>query len=181
MGITHETSSPRNPESNGSAEAGVKHLKGMLKKTIPKTQLEVTQACFDFNQVDRAGNIGSPHQMFFQREPRSRLPTLSSFQMNLEKCRWNRERLAVKSRGERINSPKLATHDVGDEVRVFDTNTRTWGGKGVVTEVRGHASTDGGFSYFVLDSDTNRTLLKSGREVRVRRTYVRKLVKQVPG
>ena len=55
------------------------------------------------------------------------------------------------------------------------------GGKGVITEVRDHASNTGGFSYFVLDSDMNRTLLKSGREVRVRRTYVRNLVRQVPG
>ena len=108
------------PESNGSAEAGVKHLKGILRKRDPKSQLELSKACFDFNAMDRAGKVGSPHQLFFQCEPGSRLPSRKTLQLDVEKCKWNREGLAEKSWSARLDSPKLAKHEVGDEVRTYD-------------------------------------------------------------
>ena len=70
--ITHELSAPYNPKSNGLAEAGVKSVKNILRKSQhsgsdPNTML------YEWRNVPRADGY-SPAQLLFGRRQRTSLP-----------------------------------------------------------------------------------------------------------
>ena len=72
--ITHETSSPHNPKSNGLAEAGVKSVKYLLLKT-DKAKEDFEYALHSWRNTPREDGT-SPAQIMFGRRQNTHLPTL---------------------------------------------------------------------------------------------------------
>lgn len=73
-GITHVTSSPLYPQSNGLAEKAVQTVKRIMKK-CKETGEDVYLALLDLNNTPRDGIVGSPVQRLMGRRTRTRLPT----------------------------------------------------------------------------------------------------------
>ena len=73
-GITHETSSPYHPESNGHAESAVKNVKHLLLKVTPKD----FQHAFSVWKNTRKNDKPSPNELFLGRQIRIDLPVMPS-------------------------------------------------------------------------------------------------------
>ena len=86
-GITHELSSPYNPESNGLAEAVVKSLKGIVLRCTERGE-NIHQAIAAWRNTCRQDGT-SPAQLFFGRRQRLGLPLLTQ---HLEAIRRGREK-----------------------------------------------------------------------------------------
>ena len=76
MGIKHIQTSAYNAQSNGLVERGVRQVKDVLKK-IGKTKKlsneDLKEIVFDLN-AHRQKDQGSPHERFFRRGVRNKLP-----------------------------------------------------------------------------------------------------------
>lgn len=75
--ITHITSSPHHPKSNGKAEAAVKTAKKIIKKA-KKTGQDLWKVLLEWRNTITPGMINSPAQRLLSRRTRSFLPCASS-------------------------------------------------------------------------------------------------------
>ena len=73
-GVTHELSSPYNPESNGLAEAAVKNMKSLVLRCKAKGE-NLSHALAAWRNMTRQDGT-SPAQLFFGRRQRLGLPML---------------------------------------------------------------------------------------------------------
>lgn len=130
-GITHETSSPYHPESNGHAEAAVKAVKHLLKKCRELDE-DFATALFEWRNVPRQDGF-SPAAMFFGHRQRGLLPTLPVRPINQDHAISSRKesRRYAKDRFDSRASilPNLA---IGDRVLLQDPVSKTWTMKGTV-------------------------------------------------
>ena len=72
--ISHELAAPYNPKSNGLAEAGVKSLKSILRKSL-HSNADPHFMLYEWRNVPRADGY-SPAQFLFGRRQRTNLPIL---------------------------------------------------------------------------------------------------------
>ena len=85
MGISHETSSCYNPESNGLSERSVGVIKTMLKKTGPLEGAALDKLMFSLNSMSRESGAGAPLDHFLQHNVQSQLPNASNKVFSLRK------------------------------------------------------------------------------------------------
>ena len=74
--ISHEVSAPYNPKSNGLAEAGVKSVKNILRKSASSGS-DAETMLYEWRNVPRSDGY-SPAQLMFGRAQRTSLPSLPS-------------------------------------------------------------------------------------------------------
>ena len=141
-GITHETSSPYNPRSNGHAEAAVKAAKYLLLKTKPS---DFPSALAAWRNTERQGKP-SPNELMFCRKVRdgkaihkSQLEIPGYQSRKFDACEkkadfTHRTSSKQTSREEIPSSQQIAGHfQQGDRVYVQDPCTKRWDISAVIT------------------------------------------------
>ena len=136
--ITHSTSSPRYPKSNGLVERMVKTVKNLIKKS-QKSNQDVQLALLNLRITPIDSNLPSPAEILFGRPIRSILPnnqlatTLQCHEEmhqtllgRMDKMKENHD---VKKAG-----PELPPLHTGQKIRMFDQESKTWK-PGTVTKV----------------------------------------------
>ena len=132
-GFEHKTSSPRYPQSNGQAEAGVKIAKRIVGQRDPHLAL------LEYRATAVSSTGYSPAQLNMSRQPKTTLPTLSSklkpHCINPRIVRCN-DKKSKKSYSDGFNRhygsralPKLKS---GDMVCIKLDDENCWGPKGVI-------------------------------------------------
>ena len=157
--IIHEISSAEYPQSNGLAEAAVKQVKGLLKKTT-KLDQSFKLALLEYRNTPRSDGF-SPAEMFFGRRQRTLLPALP-VQPNLtfaEAARGLKREIAKEKFDEHTTS--LPKFHPGDRVIMQDSRSKEWAHPGVVVEVR-----ESGRSYKVRLDGAERLYLRNRRFLR---------------
>jgi hypothetical protein len=159
--IEHETSSPYNPQSNGLAEAAVKNVKRLIKKT--STEDEFFHSLFAFRNVPRADGF-SPAQLFFGRRQRGVLPMLESSLGATDKEAATSARRSVREASAASHdehSRLLPAFHVGQRVAVQDPKSSAWDKQADIVAVRyGHRSYDIRFCDSGAESTRNRRYLR---------------------
>lgn len=113
--VTHVTSSPYHPSSNGLAEAAVKQVKNLLKKVGGYQELLSSLA--EWRCVPRHSGNKSPAELFLGRRPRGALPTLQPQASSSE-------------------NTAVSRFKKGDTVRIQNPLTRKWDQTGEIIETR---------------------------------------------
>ena len=112
MGIKHIKRSAYNAQSNGLVERGVRQVKDVLKK-IGKTKKlsneDLKEIVFDLN-AHRQKDQGSPHERFFRRRGRNKLPNTIEREID--------HRILIERRHEK--QVKLAQMKVRTSADVFE-------------------------------------------------------------
>lgn len=139
-GITHVTSSPYFPSSNGMAESAVKNVKRLLQK-CGTTGDNFELALQEFKAMPRADGY-SPNQLFFGRKLRGLLPRLDSPSLEGQESAVCPDGKEAKNKLQESKVAKYNTRtvsleklDVGTEVYVQDTKTKKWDSKAIVKEI----------------------------------------------
>ncbi|XP_059080054.1 uncharacterized protein K02A2.6-like [Tigriopus californicus] len=133
--IIHEQSAPYHPESNGLAEAAVKLVKALLKKTGGVDNTVFRSALLEWRNTPRASGF-SPAAGFFGRWLRTRLPSAeplhldTTLQAGFESARLDVDAARVEAAG----GHKLPPLQVGDRVHIQNYRDKAWSfDAGVVT------------------------------------------------
>ena len=142
-GITHELSSPYNPESNGLAEAAVKNMKSLVLR-CKATGENLSHALAAWRNMIRQDGT-SPTQLFFGRRQRLGLPMLPELlhqsAIDPSSCdSLHKERIADRD----LHTVSLHDFRVGDRVWMQHHATKKWYKTAIVSEVR-----HGGQAYLV--------------------------------
>jgi transposase InsO family protein len=140
--IEHRLSSPYYPQSNGLAEAAVKNCKRVLKKCI-KAGGDYHEAMLAFRNTPRADGH-SPAQLLFGRRLRTSLPALPEAYAAPSTAAAFADKAShdVASRRWWRGTRAPAVFSRGDSVRVQDTVTGEWTGRGVVLRAHSDRSYD---------------------------------------
>ena len=141
-GITHETSSPYNPRSNGHAEAAVKAAKYLLLKTKPS---DFSSALAAWRNTERQGKP-SPNELMFCRKIRdvkvihkSQLVISGHESRKFDSCEqktdFSPHTPSKQTSSEKIpSSQQIAGHfQQGDRVYVQNPCTKRWDVSAVIT------------------------------------------------
>ena len=115
-GIQQETSSPEFPSSNGHAEAAVKSIKKLLKKS--KTNEEFEASLAELNRQPRSNN-DIPADIFFRRRVRGNLWRKIS-DPNEVICKKKKSETSAKTEHE---LPRL---ELGQLVRIQNPKSKIW-------------------------------------------------------
>ena len=166
-GISHETSSAYNPQSNGHAEAAVKSMKKLLAKTEPSA---FSSALLEWKNTPRQDGL-SPAQCFFGRRLRTQQVTLPSSLTRLPDSTFaahatrREERSKSTASNFKKKSRELPPLKLQQEVLVQNQKSKLWSEKGFIKQQREH-----GRSYLVdIDGKTflrNRKFLKPAPQTR---------------
>lgn len=141
--ISHVPSSPRNPQSNGLAESGVKTAKLLLKKSSNEEDFrERLQA---WRNVPSAGTTMSPSEKFFGRIQRHGLPVLGQPPLPTSPV---------------ATFTKLKPLPIGATVDIQNATTREWDDQGTVLAIR-----LSGLSYEV-QRNNGKTIIRNRRFLR---------------
>ena len=131
-GFIHQTSSPHYPQSNGLAEATVKVVKNMLKKSAGKE--EFLKGLLAYRATPLA-NGRAPSQMLMGRRLKTTLPVVPERLLpdSLEdvSIKRQRERSRIKEARDKT-ARSLGELAPGDTVRVQNHRTRLWNEKAQV-------------------------------------------------
>ena len=122
--IKHTTSSPRYPESNGVVERTIQTVKRTLKKAIHSEE-DIHLALLSLKTAPYSNNQHSPAQLFFKRQPRNILPSLT----NKKPIKSTKPKLEINKSKPFTN---LTVLNPGDNVRLHDGNT--WSRKGIIVK-----------------------------------------------
>ena len=133
-GVTHAPSSPHYPQSNGHAEANVKKVKLLLRKSAPEGDITSTafqQGLLELrNMPDASGR--SPAQIVFGHSLRSTVPAHhTSFATEWSTASDRLDQRAADLRDATIStynrsSKPLGPLQLGATVRVQDPQTKLW-------------------------------------------------------
>ena len=126
-GITQETSSPEFPSSNGHAEAAVKSIKRLLKKSKNDEEFETGLA--ELNRQPRK-DLEIPADIFMRRKVRGIL-LRNINDPNEIVTKSDRKNVSAKD----INSHELQKLKLGDYVRVQNPRTKVWEDKAKIIGV----------------------------------------------
>ena len=148
-GVTHELSSPYNPQSNGHAENGVKTAKTLLKKLDGNMRL-FREHLFAWRNTPRVDGI-APSDLFFGRRQRSLLPSVSQPALSPSTTTRDAIRSQQRVKFDASASP-LSTLLPGQPV-AFYTNG-AWGGRAVIEKAR----RDDQLSYEIILPDGTKTI-----------------------
>lgn len=163
-GMTHDTSSPYFPSSNGLAESAVKNVKRLLQKcgtTGDKFEL----ALQEFKAMPRADGY-SPNQLFFGRKLRGLLPSLDTSYVSAicpeGKTAKDNLRKSQVAQFDTHTAP-LEKLNVGTEVYVQNTKTKQWSSKAIILEECEHGRSylcDNGTRHFRLNRRFLRPIMR---------------------
>ena len=126
-GISHQTSSPYNPESNGLAEAAVKNAKSLMAKCKAEGS-NFEKALLHWRNTPRVDGH-SPAQLLLGRRQQTTLPTLPEHheQINIQEALKQKDRSHMLSRQNANKSGSQAdTFDIGERVIMRDEKTQKW-------------------------------------------------------
>ncbi len=161
--ISHEKCSPYNPRSNGLAEAAVKNVKYLLKKTLKRKE-DFRSALLEWRNCPRKDGI-SPAQMFFGRRQRTKLPqgsrdsvsdSLTVGEMSEKRDTERQKQRAAHNRGATSVAELLA----GDRVWIQDPGTKKWCQQGTISGI--------------LPTGSFNITLPDGKNIRRNRLFLRK-------
>ena len=93
-GIDHHFSSARYPQSNGMIENSIKHVKNLLRRCKHSND-DLYIALLEYRNTPLSNKIGSPAQLLFNRNLRTRIPCVDKF-LNTTPDFENRELLVNK-------------------------------------------------------------------------------------
>ena len=160
-GITHQTSSPRYPQSNGQIERTVRTVKEIIRKT-QATGESTAAALLNLRCTPVDAHLPSPAEMMFGRQVRTLLPanldsnTTYQGQKNQERLEQRRGRM--KTDYDAVGSKQeLQPLRVGQKVRFLDKESHTW----IPAEVTNICNDLQARSYIV--TTTNGTRLRRNR------------------
>ena len=128
-GITHETSSPYNPRSNGHAEAAVKAAKYLLLKTKAE---DFPSALAAWRNTARDGKP-SPNEMFFGRKIRDEKAMVTTTLLPMQIPDAQQQHPADCA--THSSAPSDKEFRIGDHVRVQNQATLRWDTKAEITGV----------------------------------------------
>ena len=103
--IQHELSAPYNLKSNGLAEAGVKSVKNILRKSM-SSGTNAERILYEWRNVPRSDGY-SPAQLMFSHAQRTSLPTLLSQNVPIDFKTAASSKDAVHARGAFFRHPGL--------------------------------------------------------------------------
>jgi hypothetical protein len=156
--ITHELSSPYNPESNGLAEAAVKSMKNLLIRTAEGRE-NFNDALAQWRCMTREDGT-SPAQLFFKRKPRRPgLPAMSEHEIpiGMEK----RDKLYMRCVNNRNkHTYKGESRSTGQQVRIQDPHTKAWDKIGTIKEVRPKGRS------FTITTDSGQVLTRGSKLIK---------------
>ncbi|XP_043209539.1 uncharacterized protein LOC122374691 [Amphibalanus amphitrite] len=142
-GVIHQISTPHFPQSNGHAEAAVKNVKRLIKKTTQHGDLdtdEFVHALLELRNTPRADGR-SPAQVLFGHPLRSAVPAhhrafAAQWQEAADTCdaRTRQQRSQTEERYNMTARAHPALR-VGQKVIVQDPITKVWNRTGTVTGV----------------------------------------------
>ena len=136
-GIVHQLSSPYNPRGNGLAEAAVKNVKKLVKKTT-RAKESFSQALFEFRNLPREDGY-SPAQMMLGRRQRGRLPTLAAALQQVDQKDASSTRRQLAKRGAENHNDharRLQKLEAGQQVYLQNPTSKLWDVTGEVTHIR---------------------------------------------
>ena len=135
--ITHEVSSPYNPQSNGHAEAAVKNAKYLLEKHNGYSR-QFEEGLLEWRNTPRSDGF-SPAQMLFGYRQRTQLPALASAYQSIDQSKAQSTRRKTAS-GAKQCADKSATPldklQVGTKVQIQNPSTKRWTTQGTIGNIR---------------------------------------------
>ena len=141
--FNHVMSSPHYPQSNGHAEAAVKAMKSLLKKSSPSGQLDsdlYLRGLLEWRNTPETDGQ-SPAQILFGRQLRSHIPAHDSvfippWQTTIEhrNNRRREEREDAKLRYDTTTRP-LKPIPINSPVRVQDHTKKLWDKQGTIISI----------------------------------------------
>jgi hypothetical protein len=156
--ITHELSSPYNPESNGLAEAAVKSMKNLMIRTAEARE-SFTDALAQWRCMTREDGT-SPAQLFFKRKPRRPgLPAMSEHEIpiGMEK----RDKIYMRCvQGRNKHTNKGESRSIGQQVRIQDPHTKAWDEIGTIKGIRPKGRS------FNIQTHSGKELLRGAKHIK---------------
>jgi hypothetical protein len=131
-GFKHSTSSPNHQQSNGKAEAAVKIIETMMKKSV-KGKSDQYEALLEMRNTPRKDTLLSPAQMLFGRATRGLVPSIGMKKppdMALAKKRRDKRRLSIKRHYDKKARDRPSLHP-GHTV-LFKRNSKEGWRRGIV-------------------------------------------------
>ena len=158
-GITHELSSPYNPESNGLAEAAVKNMKAIVTRCSKMEEDIETAIAAWRNMLRTDGN--SPSQLFFGRRQRQRLPVTHEHTQIRSYDISSKDKIARESEKRRnAHTRQLDELHPGERVRMQNHIDNRWDRQVTIINKR-----EDGNSYNVR-GDNGKTYIRGRRLLR---------------
>ena len=125
--ITHELTSPYNPQSNGLAENAVKQAKHLLIKSLDNNENFQEALSFYRNVPNRSGY--SPAELLFGRRQKLPIPTMNEhhdrINIKVVTANWDLLREWAKNNYNKHARSQIPL-STGDKVLVQDTDTHRW-------------------------------------------------------
>ena len=160
-GITHETSSPHNPESNGLAEAAVKNAKLLMAK-CDSQKSNFKEALLHWRNTPRRDGF-SPAQLLFGRRQQTSLPTLPIHhqQIDIPNALKEKDVQHLMSQESRNQSGTPARQFLpGLRVVIRNDNTNKWTTPAVILSQQGNRPS------YIVQTDEGKTFTRSHRLIR---------------
>ena len=170
-GVTGVLSTPHYPQSNGHAEAAVKAMKSLVKKTVNGGRLDdekFLHALLEWRNTPRNDGM-SPAQVVFGNSLRTLIPAhhrlfAPKWQTSME----DRDRIATKLKEAAMerynkNARPLPPIKIGTTVRIQDPTSKLWDRSGVVVSVGKNRD-------YRVKQPSGRTLWRNRRFLREDRT-----------
>ena len=135
--IRHELSAPYNPKSNGLAEAGVKSVKNILRKSMSSGE-DADRMLYEWRNVPRSDGF-SPAQLLFGRAQRTSLPTLASQVTPVDFISAGSSKDAAHLRAGLDHARSkhfLPLLSPGQAVYLQDSKSSAWDKHGVISSIR---------------------------------------------
>ncbi|MEM7478413.1 MAG: transposase family protein [Planctomycetota bacterium] len=176
-GITHDTSSPYYPQSNGRAEAAIKSIKKLIKRCwhCPPASMNIdewTKALLQYRNTPPASGK-SPAQLVYGHPVQDTLPAhRRAFAPEWQKANHLAEDAAAKAHDKlekRYNSRSRPLPDlaVGNRVAVQHPVSKAWDKYGIIVET--------------LQNRDYLVKLVTGRVLRRNRRFIRRRYPVIPG
>ena len=133
-GITHKVSAPYNPKSNGLAEAGVKSVKNILRKSS-SSGADAEFMLYEWRNVPRSDGY-SPAQLMFGRAQRTSLPTLPSQQnipIDFSSAASSKDAAHARAKLDHDRSNlSLTSLSPSQAVHLQDSKSSAWDKQGII-------------------------------------------------
>uniref|UniRef100_A0A8C9SGK0 Gypsy retrotransposon integrase-like protein 1 n=1 Tax=Scleropages formosus TaxID=113540 RepID=A0A8C9SGK0_SCLFO len=158
-GITHTTSSPHYPQSNGFIERQVRTVKSCIKKCI-KARESILQALLNIRATPVDNKLPSPAEMLFGRTIATLLPSRKGDADDNVKHRLMQRNETMKHQYDaHARKDPLPPLYQGQEVRVLDDSTQTWTPGKAITQCPEPRS-------YVVETSSGASLRRNRRHLR---------------
>ncbi|XP_038046793.1 uncharacterized protein K02A2.6-like [Patiria miniata] len=128
-GISHITSSPRYPQSNGFVERAVRTVKTLIKR-CQKSKQNVDKALLNLRATPIDSKLPSPAEILFGRPPCTSLPSRRPYtEARHEEMKDAHDKRRDRMKADydrRYSANELPPLHVGQKVRILDQDSRAW-------------------------------------------------------